>query len=161
MKTTRHIDMTGKEVIIAMLISIIVLITTIVIQVNNWVPEFAGIKALQLTYVLIIFILCFASGLATIATLEIFVIGLITQVVAKRKLKKSYAIVETALTETYTPVKLNDMAALRYVVNEVADVADVISEAKMSNGKVAVRLQINIETEIYVDQFTDNFEIRS
>lgn len=155
----RYISMNGKEVIITMIISIIVFVITLLININNWIPTFGGNRAIEGICIIIVALLLIASALCTMTTLEIFVIGLITQAVSDRKFKKSSSIVKTTLTEEYTPVKLNDADALRHVLNDMVDVADVISEAKMSNDKVALKMHIDIETEMFVDQFTDNFDI--
>lgn len=159
MKNKRYISMTGKEVIMTMIISIIVFVITLLVSINNWIPSFSGNRVLVGICILIFAILLIASALCALMSVEIFIIGLITQAVSNRKFRKSCEIVEYTLSEEYTPVKVCDMDALRYIINDVVDVEDIISEAKMSNGKVAIKMHINIETEIFVDQFTDNFDV--
>lgn len=159
MKNKRYIDMAGKEVIITMIISIIVFGLMLLITINNWIPTFNGNRVLVGICIVTSALLLIASALFTLTTVEIFVIGLITKAVYNHKLKKACKILDNKLTDEYSYVKLYDMTDLKYMINNAISSADVISQAKMSNGKVAIKMQINIETEMFVDEFTDHFDI--
>lgn len=156
MKKQWYVSCTHKGVLICAIVSGLVLLLTIILTVNNIMPPIAN-HSFRVTYLSIIMFLAFCSFIIFIATTEIYVIGLLSYYLDKKKYEQDLAIVE-ALPNEFVEVKLHDKSYLQKFISDDS----IKCEAKFDSESNCIVYKITVDVETSTDdyaKFLENFKI--
>lgn len=150
-----YISMTGKRVVIATFVELIVAIITILLIVTDTAPTFLRGTWMLFAYYMIILFLAFVSSMLFLATCSILIVGVCVNHYLNRSEQQAEKKVKSTLSHEFKPVKLKN----KEILQNVLDDSTISCQARLDeNNEIVFQIQINANASGHTDDYSHFLE---